>query len=220
MTRIKRSYKADQIKSMQFESVELTETWRDSFGVPSLSGSWIIYGDSSNGKTSFMLQLAKELCKHKSVAFNLLEEGVRLSIQTKLFEFNVTSDHNISFLKPETLEDLRIRLSKRRSPEIIIIDSIQYFMRSDEDPTPITLTDYWKLIHDFPDKLFIFNSHSDGKYPFGAVAKKIRYHSDVKIRVDHHVAFISSRYGGNKPYIIWEDEALKHWPELFNEQIQ
>ncbi|MGL5912561.1 MAG: ATP-dependent serine protease, partial [Bacteroidales bacterium] len=36
--------------------------WLASFGTPELSGCWLIWGGSGNGKTRFVLQLCKYLC--------------------------------------------------------------------------------------------------------------------------------------------------------------
>ena len=55
--------------------------WLASIGKPELTGSWMIWGNSSNGKTSFCLQLAKYLSKFGRVAYNSLEEGMTGTIQ-------------------------------------------------------------------------------------------------------------------------------------------
>ena len=34
---------------------------------------------------------------------------------------------------------------------------------------------------------------------------------DIKVRVEGFVAFVRSRYGGNKPFVIWEEGAKKYW---------
>lgn len=34
-----------------------------------------------------------------------------------------------------------------------------------------------------------------------------------------YVAFVVSRYGGNKPYVIWEDGAKKFWGDKYNEVV-
>ena len=63
-------------------------------------------------------------------------------------------------LDKENLTELRARLSKRRSPDIIVIDSVQYLKKF------YTQT-FGDLKDDFPDKLFIFISQADkaGKDP-------------------------------------------------------
>ncbi len=44
-----------------------------------------------------------------------------------------------------------------------------------------------------------------GKRKKGKLADDIRYHSDIKIHVKDFVAEVqTSRFGGGKPYVIWE----------------
>jgi hypothetical protein len=38
-------------------------------------------------------------------------------------------------------------------------------------------------------------------------AKKIKYMCDVKVEVKDYVAKIRSRFGGNKPFVIWDEGA-------------
>lgn len=45
-------------------------------------GLLVRVGNSGNGKTSFVMQLCKELCKYDRVAFNSLEEGTSLTVRT------------------------------------------------------------------------------------------------------------------------------------------
>ena len=96
---------------------------------------------------------------------------------------------------------MRARLDKDRSPNIIIIDSLQHFR--------INVSDYYSLLEDYPKKLFIFISHANGSEPKGELGDEIRYNSDVKIRVHQFIAspVETTRYGGSKPYVIWEDGA-------------
>lgn len=211
--RVRRGIKVGQMKKIKFDPTVLPENWAESFGSPELNGSWLVYGDSGNGKTSFLLQMAKMLSQYKKVVYNTLEEGIRFSFAKAVERSKITDDHNVFFVPGETLEELKTRLSKRRSPDVIIVDSLQYLMKSPDNNNPINVIDYKDLLDEFPNKLFIFNSHADGKMPSGSTAKSIRYHSDVKIRVDHYRAFIVSRFGGGEPYTIWEEGANKYWTD-------
>lgn len=73
------------------------------------------------------------------------------------------------------------------------------------------LAGYIALKKEFPNKLFIYISHADGKEPDGKLAKQIRYDSNVKIYVDGYIASCNSRYGGGEPYTIWEEGAARVW---------
>ena len=46
---------------MKKETLKLTGAWADAFGEPERIGVWFIWGNSGNGKSSFVMQLCKEL---------------------------------------------------------------------------------------------------------------------------------------------------------------
>lgn len=178
--------------------------WHSSIGNPELKGGWIIWGNSANGKTRFALQLAKYLSKFVRVAYDSLEEGLSLSMQKAIIDVGM-SDVKRSFvlLDKETVPMLRERLAKQRSPQVVIIDSLQY--------TGLNYKDYTTLINDFPHKMFILVSHADGKEPRGNVGKAIKYDAFVKIYVEGYMAFAQSRYGGGEPYVVWKKGADEYW---------
>lgn len=178
--------------------------FRDLVGEPEIGGTWIIWGASTSGKTHFALQLSKYLAHFGRVAYNSREEGNSLSL-AQAFEQAGMAEIKSSkiILLNESLPELTDRLSKHKSPQIIVIDSLQYL--------GINYTEYKALREQFPGKLFIFISHAKGREPSGSVAQKIRYDAMVKIRIEGFKAFPSSRYGGNIPYTIWPEGAAKYW---------
>lgn len=176
-------------------------------GEVELTGSWIVWGGSANGKTRFALQLAKALAKHVRVAYDSLEEGLSLSMRHAIEDVGFSDvKRNFVLLDGESVSDLKERLRKQRSPKVVIIDSLQY--------TGLTYTEYKKLRDEFRSKLFIFISHAEGHNPKGAVANSVKYDAFVKIYVEGYRAYPQSRFGGNEPYTIWEEGAkqygLKH----------
>ena len=75
----------------------------------------------------------------------------------------------------------------------------------------MTKKEYQSLKEEFPNKLFIFISHADGKNPKGALANFVKYDADLKIRVEGYKAMCLSRLGGDKePYIIWAEGAAQY----------
>ncbi len=104
-------------------------------------------------------------------------------------------------IQSEPYSKMILRLSKKRAARVVIIDSIQYLR--------ISLKQYQELRQKFPDTLFIFLSHAKKNTPKGAVADEIMYDADVKVFVKDFVADVRSRFGGNAPYIIWEEGANK-----------
>ncbi len=184
--------------------MDFTDNWKESFGVPEQSGVWLIWGNSGNGKTRFSLQLAKQLAKFGRVVYNSLEEGASLSLQKAIIETRMNEvANNFSVLDRESLDDLKIRLHKRRSPDIILIDSYQY--------TGMNKRQYIALKEEFKNKLFIFISHAEGRQPEGRSAKFVKYDADVKIWVEGYKAFPVTRFGGGEPFVIWNKGANDYW---------
>lgn len=203
----KRAVSVSQLLGMRFKTMEFEGQFAELIGTPEMSGCWIIWGNSGNGKTNFALQLAKYLTNFGRVAYNTMEEGARLSMQ-RAVQMNDMSDcsRKIIFLNREPIEDLCQRLNMRKSPDAIIIDSFQY--------SGLNRSSYIGLKQNFPNKLFVFLSHAEGKNPLGRAATFVRYDADVKIRVEGYRAFATSRYGGNgEPYVIWNEGSYKYWGE-------
>lgn len=194
----------DKLLKMKFKALPFSNEWRESFGTPELRGAWIIFGPSGHGKTRFTLQLIKYLSGFGKAAYNSLEEGAKLSFQKAVQESGlIACGKKVLILSGENKEELKDRLRQPRAPKIVVIDSVQYF--------DITVLEFKELIDEFEDTLFIFISHADGKHPKGAVADAIRYHSDVKVKVEGYRAFVTSRYGGGEPFTIWHEGAVKYW---------
>ena len=187
-----------------FVGMEFEGQWLKSLGRPYLTGSWLIWGNPSNGKTRFAIQLARYLTEFGKVAYNSLEEGFSLSLQTAFRQENMQEcSREMIILDKERMPEMIARLEKRRSPDIIIIDSLQYM--------GLNYAQYTRLTEQFRSKLFILISHADGRRPEGRVAKQIHYDAFIKIWVEGYRAFPTGRYGGSAPYTIWEDGAEKYW---------
>jgi len=202
---LKRAVSVEELLQRRFEGFEFTGEWKDFIGVPEKAGAWLIWGGSGQGKTHFALKMAKYLSQFGKVLYNPLEEGISMSLRKAAKHEGISSDNPILFLQRESIPLLKHRLRKRRSANIIIIDSLQY--------TGLSYEDYKELREEFPRKLFIFISHAEGKEPSGGTAKSIRYDVDVKIYIQGYKAFAQSRFGGGTPFIIWEEGAGKYWTE-------
>lgn len=194
---MKRAISVRDILYKKYETFPFEKKWKDAFDTPESSGVWFIWGNSGNGKTSFVMQLCKELCKYDRVAFNSLEEGTCLTVQNNLKRFGMAEvSRRLSFIK-EDIPALKERLRRHKSFNIVVVDSIQY--------TQMTYKDYIRLKEEFPDKLFIFLSHARGKNPKGDTATSVMYDADLKIWVEGYVAYSKGRYRGETgQYTIWE----------------
>lgn len=198
---LRRAVTVEELSQKKFPELQLPEDFTKLLGTPEMSGIWIIWGESFNGKTAFAMQLAKALTKSGKVFYDTLEEGARKSMQKAVIQHNMQEVKRRFLIgNREGIEDLKTRLRRKKSADIIFIDSIQY--------TGLTKKEYKQLKEEFPKKLFIFISHADGKNPEGSLAKFVKYDADVKIRVEGYKAMCLSRLGGDKnPYIIWQEGA-------------
>lgn len=94
---MRRALNVRDILNKKYDVFPFEGKWKDAFDTPEVRGCWFVWGNSGNGKTSFVMQLCKELCKYDRVAF----------------------------IK-EDIPTLKIRLRRHKSFNIVIIDSFQY----------------------------------------------------------------------------------------------
>jgi hypothetical protein len=199
----KMAYGVNQFYSKNFKTLEFEGDWKELVGEPEPTGSWFVWGNSGNGKTSFAVQLAKYLSRFGRVAYNSIEEGLSESLRRAFQVADITEKDDIILLDKENMTDLKVRLRRKKSPSYIIVDSFQY--------TGLNAHTYKKLVSEFKNKLFIFISHADGRKPAGRSANTVHYDSNVKIWIEGFKAFAKSRYGGGSDFVIWEEKANEIW---------
>lgn len=188
----------------------LDEKFKECFGNLVDAFIMIVWGMSGHGKSNFLMQFLKEMMKFGKVLYVGLEEGHNATMQALALRHLSEEIHSGSIKFADhtmTYEELMKDLKKKKSPKFIVIDSLQYWNISYEE--------YKKLKETFKKKTFIFISHAAGKIPDGRTADKIRYDADLKIRVDGYIAYVISRYGGNKNYVIWEEGAKRVYGKHF-----
>lgn len=204
-----RAVSMTELYNTNFKTLAFEGVWNDLIGKPEMKGCWIVWGESFNGKTGLVLKLCKYLSNFGRIVYDTVEEGRSHSFKIACIRENMIScDRKFLMLDKEPIKELKVRLMKKRSPDIIAIDTVQY-----SGLNKITAKE---LIDEFPSKLFIFISHAEGKNPEGRTAMSIKRLSDVKIRVEGYRATIQSRYGGDKSlyYTIWEEGARRHYGEV------
>lgn len=188
----------------RYKTFALEGAWRAAFAQPETTGTWIVWGNSGNGKSSFVMQLCKELTKYGKVLYNSLEEGSSLTLQQSLQRHNMHEVAGKMHIVCEPLSDLLVRLEKRGAPRIIVIDSLQF--------TQMNYKDYVEIKTAHRDKLFIYISHAEGKTPSGATARRIKYDASLKIWVEGFKAFSNGRFKGEMGhYVVWEKGASDYW---------
>ncbi len=203
---IQKAYNINDLKKRQFNTFDFRHQFLDSFGTPERNGVWLIWGHSGNGKTRLALQLAKYLATFTKVYYNTREEGARLSFYHALQDVGMEAVGNNFQFQNETYEQMTARISRKRSAKVVFIDSLQYLR--------INIKQYIELKQSHPDKLFVITSHATNSEPKGSVANSIMYDADIKVFVKDFVGNIRSRFGGNKPFTIWEEGARNATLEL------
>ena len=150
------------------------------------------------------MQLCRELAKYGRVMYNSLEEGTSLTMQRSLVRHGMAELGSNFVIVREDIEQLKVRMRKRKSPRIVIIDSFQY--------SQMTFSDYISLKDSFPDKLFVFISHADGRNPLGNAARRVMYDAALKVWVEGYKATSKGRFiGTTGEYTIWEEGARIYW---------
>ena len=205
--KLKRALRVSDLLEMQHEVYDFEGEWRGAFDCPERTGVWFIWGNSGNGKSTFALKLAKYMTEFGKVLYNSLEEGQSLTIKRAFKRVEMHEVEGELHLVSEGIEELDKRLSRQRSADVVIIDSVQY--------THLNFKRYYAFKNKHKNKLIIFISHAQGKDPSTKVASRIMYDSDLKIWVEGHKAISKGRYIGDVgEFVIWEEGATRYWGEF------
>jgi GTPase SAR1 family protein len=198
MARQKRAIGVADLINRNFETYEFEGEWMDSFGEVEKNFRMLIYGDSGNGKTEFVVKFAKYLSGFGKVYLNSFEQGLSKSLQAAFLRNNMMDVKGKLILgDKDSYEELRRRMGSRNSPKFCIIDSLDYMKLSADQ--------YIQLVEEYPHKSFIIICWSAGRHPKTQAGKDIEYMADIKVRVHEYKAFPRSRFGGNKPFVIWPE---------------
>ena len=149
---MERAISNKNMMNAKFEVADFTGKWLASIGKPELRGAWIIYGESGCGKTHFALELLKYLCGFVGrTAYDTVEQGKCRSFQNA---WKDAAMHEVGtrviVLHKEQIKELRERLQKRKSPNVIVIDSITALIG-------FTRAVFIELINEFPRQVIHFH---------------------------------------------------------------
>jgi hypothetical protein len=201
---MKRAYSVQNVKNAKFKTLDFDGVWLSAIGKPELTGTWFIYGDPKNGKTTFALMLAKYLTKFSRVAYNSVEEGLSLTMQMALERVGMEEvGGRFILLQKEEISELVERLDKHVSPDVVFLDSVQF--------ADMNFSDYKMLKARFPHKLFVYISHKKGREPDGRTATRIWRDANVAFNVEGFRAFPVGRYGGGESIDVNERMAEEYW---------
>ena len=202
--KLRRALSVDDLLNKKYELFEFEGDWYQAFGKPSRHGVWFIWGGSGNGKTSFVLQLCKELSRFGRIVLNSLEEGAAHTMQEAFKREGMSAIKRRLVLTCESMTELDLRLERRKSPDIAIIDSYQY--------TQMSFRQYLEFKERHPGKLLVFVSQADGKKPMSRAAVSVMYDASLKIWIEGYKAFSKGRYIGPNggTYTIYEKGAADY----------
>ncbi|MDK7376077.1 hypothetical protein QP519_11095 [Weeksella virosa] len=199
--KVRRALTVQNVLDFTSTKIEFTGKFYDVFGHPQNKGRWIVVGNSGSGKSSFMMQLAKEFAKTEKVLYNFLEEDLDDdNVQDRLRLFRMHDVTNNFSMVSERIDLLTERLKKRNSAQVVIIDSAIYFFRGHP------FEKFLEFTRQFPKKLFVFTAHGKGTQPRTEFETSIYYDATQKIFINGFLATNKGRkYGPNgKFFIIWQ----------------
>ncbi|WP_281233466.1 AAA family ATPase [Flavobacterium gelatinilyticum] len=200
MIKVPRAYSYEDIERIKFKTIKVDEEWQEHLGEPQLGNShWLVYGGSGHGKTSYTLQVVKQICQNSQpVHYNTSEEGMKKGFKMALIRNNMKGVSGFNYHQ-ENIAQLTARLSRQRQPKIVVIDSVQYFFRK------LRSEHYFDFISQFQNTTFIWISGADGKKPKGKIADDIYYDADIVVNVTDYQAIIEkNRFEAYEPRLIWQ----------------
>ena len=210
--RLNRALSVSDVYMLERATYRLSERWHEAFGEIDRTGVWLIWGKSGSGKTSFVLDLCKELARFGRVAYDSLEEGDSLTMKNAFIRAGMMDvARRVVLLNRESMADLHERLSRPKSPDIVVIDSFQY--------TRMRYAEYQRFKEAHADKLIIFVSHATGDKPKGQAADAVMYDATQKILVKGYVAISKGRFKPGGRYVIWDEGARRVWGEDMESEL-
>lgn len=208
--KLARAVSINNLLNKKYELLPFEGEWEEAFAKPSAAGVWFVYGDSSNGKTSFAMQLVKYLASlDLRVNYLSMEEGTDHTMREAVKRAGLTeAKSHIRILEPESPDELKERLRKHKSCDVVLIDTVQYWV----EMYGFKFRDFLAMKREFPGKLFIFMSHVKKGDPDGSVATKIMRDASLKINVIGFRAISKGRYIGKTGYYtVWDEGAENFW---------
>ncbi|MFG6386183.1 MAG: AAA family ATPase [Muribaculaceae bacterium] len=215
----KRAYSPKEVISKTYKTLPWGEKWSGPFGFVPTNEIWFISGASASGKSSFVMQLAKELANYGLVLYGSYEEGISQSFKDRINLFKMKEvQGRFRVVTDDTYNELIERLAKPKSPRFVIVDSFQVAGWTYEQAK--------SLIARFPSKSFIFISQEYKGQPMGKAAVRLRYIAGMKVRVVGYKAFCQGRFTGDPGsyYTVWEEGIIRtsnnvagHEPEKRND---
>lgn len=202
-----RAFSPTEIENLKIPELPLDGEWERAFGRPSRFERWFICGESTSGKSSFVMKLSKKLCDFGKVDYVSLEERANLSFKKRIErlrmkdvagKFKVVTDISVT--------ELVERLAKPKSANFVVIDSVQYLDVQ-------SFAQLKRLLLDrFPRKSFILVSQLYKGRPKGKMADDLKFDCGVKVHTKGYRAYCQGRYADNAEayFTVWEEGACQY----------
>lgn len=201
--RMKKALSVNNVMSQRVDRLKLSEPFYQAFGKPQDFGVWFVWGSSGSGKSTFVMQLAKELAQNYKLAHNTLEEDTddaEFIDRMKLVGMQdvESNHHSLQYY----YDDLNDYLTKRNSPKVVIIDSAHYFFRSFSQYLEFKAR--WVREH---KKILILTGSAKGEYPASELLLQIMQDAKMKINVSAYAAICKGRTIGPNGgrFIVWKE---------------
>lgn len=198
--KLKRVLTVANITNQNVVRIPFENEFLEVFGQPQNRGVWFVYGTSGSGKSTFIMQLAKEFAKHYKTLYDPLEEETDDSdFIDRVTLVNMQDVASNFHAQQYDLEELNEYLNKRDSAKVAIIDSATYFFKN------------WSEYLEFKrrwekKKIIIIIGHAEGKNPRTELEKSIKYNAKMKVFVSGYLALNQGRtFGTKNTFITWDE---------------
>lgn len=191
-----------EFNNRKYADIDLSPEWRDHLGPDTTKKfSMCITGNSGNGKTTYMLMLVKELAKFGRVFINSAEQGFNRTLQTNIGIVGMDECRGkVMFGDNLTFDELMAKLTNKYfRVNYLVIDSVDYMKLTFEQYQQLGTAKKKGL-----SVIVVCWSKGNSETPQDSHAAKMEYASDVKVYVMDFVAYARSRFGGDKPFMIYK----------------
>ncbi|MDN3673109.1 hypothetical protein QWY99_08620 [Flavobacterium branchiarum] len=199
--KIKKALTVANILSQKIKRVLFKESFFEAFRCPQNKGVWFVWGSSGSGKSTFLMQLAKEFARcGLNVFYNLLEEETDDSDFIERTELVGMGDVKDKYLAGSyNYDQLCEYLDRRGSQEVVVIDSGTYFFKSFDQ--------YLDFKKKYKNKIIIISGHAQGSNPRSELEKSIMFDAKQKVFVSGYLAACKGRTIGPNGglFIIWNE---------------
>lgn len=172
-----------ELKAQEFDMYDFTGGFEEIIGNPAKNFSMVVYGESGQGKSTWVIEFANYLAEHHGrVLYNSSEERISQSLKRKLLKYD--SD-NFAIAECQTYKALKTAV-RGNGFKFIVIDSV-----NDMNIKPNQLAELTEMN---PDKAFIFilQATKQGTYKGNS---QFVHDADVLIRLENYQPIVEkTRY--------------------------